>query len=414
MKKIFNIVLINIMTLLLIPNLVSAEEIKIGDYKYIIEESSYKEYICDELEGKDYYIYSVSNKTKVVLQTEEPPLYTYLIDFTKTDNCETITNEEFDKLYFNDVAYDYVWGKDNVIRRAKISYEVSNHYILTEDTSIDNNKVYLKIDDVVVSEVKNPNNEDLSTYYEEIFLKYSYGYDSEMDYYEVEYNCIAKYIGKISEEQYNSGNYYIKEEPELEEVLKLENTDFIVSEKLGIFDEEYRYDRSDYFYIMTFGEETYLAFSDENSGIEVIFDLDGNVIRFGFDDKYQEYLEVTHNDLFAFYSGKSFEDSNIYIIDPDFNVIYEKDSKDNYISYLTTLENTDYFAVESPSDIKILKITKEKIVEQGEPIPNTFDGIATYIILGLVALVGLALSIIFIKKGKKVGSMSSSVGGTKN
>ncbi len=52
---IFNVVLAGIFGLLVMPNLISAEVKEIGDYKYTLEESTYKDYVCDELYGKKFY-----------------------------------------------------------------------------------------------------------------------------------------------------------------------------------------------------------------------------------------------------------------------------------------------------------------------------------------------------------------------
>lgn len=40
--------------------------------------------------------------------------------------------------------------------------------------------------------------------------------------------------------------------------------------------------------------------------------------------------------------------------------------------------------------------------EEKEPVPNTFDGVMSYVIMSIISLIGLVGAIIFNKKTKKV------------
>jgi len=412
-----NYVFLIFLAFLLIPLGVNAEVKEIGDYKYTIESKTYKDYVCDEIEGKQYRFFTNLDNTKVVLSVvNESPAYDYLIDFTKTNNCTPMTEKESEE-FFDEDLYEYFWGKDNVIRKVKMVTDSERLFILTEDTTVDNNKAYFSLTDLTFTEIENPKDSELNTYYEEIFLKMENEYDKDAHYYQFNNDGSVTYVGQITEEKFNDGEFYYTKLTNLhkEDVLTLNNTKFIVPKEAGIFGEDYKYDRSDYLDVISVAGKSYLIFAEENLGDPVVFDLGGNIVTFGLNKIMSpQILESTKNDMIALVIGPSYADSKMYVMDEEFNKIYEENADDYFIRYLTSVGNTDYFAIDSYVDTnydkKILEITKSKkenITLSGKEDsslenPKTGDNIKINIIMAIISLIGLVGIMMYLKKKKTV------------
>ena len=407
MKKLFLVMI----GLLLVPNLVSAEVKEIGDYKYTVEDINYKDYICEELEGKEYYIYSYSYANKVVLEDMNSG-EAYILDLSKSDNCKPLTQEEKTELEQNDILYNYFWNNDNSITETSTDIYTNAQYILTSDIEINKDKTYFVHDTNKWMIVENPIVDDISNYYELTYIKTANRteFDLTKQYYKIETFGILSKVSNPTKDEFDNGLYYIiTSDIKTQKLFQLENIEFILPKEVSKGENDYKFSREDLIWVYKFGDKYYLEFYAGNVGRSYLYNTDGTIVDFNIEHKYFSYIYgLTKNNLFSIELQINDDVLNMYVMDDKFNIIFEEKTNENYITYLTTIDNVDYFSIESyssdPDDIRILKITREEIVKEKEkePVPNTFDGVMGYVILGIISLISLVGAIIITKKVKKV------------
>lgn len=403
MKKIFNVILTWVIGLLIMPNLISAEVKEIGDYKYALEQYTYKDYVCDELDGKKFYAVSISNELYFY---EDNSSNVYFIDITKNDNCKLLTAEEVANLHKSEMTYDYSWNEDDIVIKTSVPMLANTEFILTKDTDIVEGKQYYKFVDNMHILVEQPVKNELVNYYEMKYLENAieYEYDQTKTYYKYDVNVQIIEVLTPTKEEYEQKLYYVESEKvETEELLNLKNIEFILPKEISGEATDYKFTKDDFLWVYEIGSKVYLEFVFD--GYTYLYNTDGTIVDFGIDGgKFYFISPLSENGLFVL--DLVFEDNSqvMYIMDENYNIIYQEKENENYMNYAVTIDNVDYFVIQTygnnTDDMRILKVTKEKIVT--EPIPDTFDGVGISFIVATLSLIGLVGTTIYLKRKKSL------------
>ena len=260
-----------LLTLMIIPNVVSAATFSNGNTNYVIEESTLSCSLNENARLRDimddYYLFGDS-------------INLYKLDFE--GNCSAFSDQDYLDLsstkgygaLFNN--HGYYESDGNIIEYWENS--LGSYYFKTTDTTIDNEKKYYIIDvnnGYVFAEEEDPQISNIDNYYEESYFKVptSTLIDNDITYYEfVERSDTSpQYVRKVENPTsvymfsdirgFRVLNYYIKMEEngfEEEVVTTIDQTKF----PAGIITD-------------VFGEDDKLFLKIDNS----IYDLNGNLIE---------------------------------------------------------------------------------------------------------------------------------------
>ena len=477
MKKLSNIILISIMTLLVMPKLVSAEVKEIGDTVYVTEEFLYKDYLCEDLKEDVLYLAEVY-KEKLVIYNETKDKF-YLVDLDKNDNCTAMTTKELeemsDELYTENFVY-YRWKDDNKIHKLTDRYDSWGYgYVLTDNIN-EKNTYYEFVDEEWV-EVEDTTDKD-SLYEYKLFAYPSGEFDENEEYYYVP-EAIPELFEKVenpTEEEFDSGMYLVKSDYVIKDevIASLDGVKFVLPKEISETDSDITFTNEDLWDVYVTEDEIYLLFWGDLSST-TLFTLDGTLIETSL----VESISISDNNVLYIINDKDI----VSLLDSTYNLIYQTKKSSNILMFpqSLTLNNSDYFFyIDEEENEKLIKLSHYYLedganqtyknndlvfkfsgnksilssvkingkelsnenysVESGstvitlskkylstltsgtytlkveysdggyssttftieENVPNTFDGITSYIVLGLVSLIGLIGVTIFMKKNKRV------------
>ncbi|MBQ9072427.1 MAG: hypothetical protein IJY25_04650 [Bacilli bacterium] len=370
MKKLFNILFITIVSLLVLPIMVRAEVKTFGDIQYTIETEDIKDYVCEEIKDHEIYLSEIYDVNKLLVYdvTDDKA---YVIDLINLGVCT-----EFGGSYPDSGNITYIWGTNNDIYEAV--YEENSNSSWYEIVALDTSYPFIRAEGQ---------------------------YDADADYYEINDDNEAILVKEEdkNEADFNAGNYYTILEPISKKLLStFETTNFVApKEKTGL-DSDISYSKNNFLYPINFNNETYFVFVDFSTQYFAAFDKDGNYQTFGYDKLVLYYvIDSFEGDYVVLYTE---QEEKVYasILDKDYNLVLSKELDDSMnLNFIGKNSSTDYLFEETDNDRSLISITKSTVKNENVPnIPNTYDGITTSIVIGIIALLGLGLSMLYIKRKK--------------
>lgn len=333
-KKLFSLSLVSLACLLFGGISVYADTFKNGDVMYVLEE---REFDCGI--GEDIYVVGVDEEGNLIIENYENGEI-YKVD---SDNkCTKMTNQEILE-YINELEYEYfdIYDYSETeepeywITKIIDSYYYNSGYIKTKDTSLKEKDYYIlnEFDSLELVAEENLDEEDLDTYYEEVYFKLpeSAKIDEKVTYYEYFENSIYKEITDPKEE--NILDYLVV--TELEDVTTEEK---LIALDSKVIDDLYEKHDGSVFPIKLNGEDVYYlvgSLYDKENGYEHlgynVYDLEGNPIK-----ELQGIDNIT-----------SYSNSLIGVIDEEKTIIYNTDMEVLYetdkFMYLEEIGYMDHY-----------------------------------------------------------------------
>lgn len=360
MKKIF----IAIFSILVLPFVVSAEEKVFGDVKYIIEEKDAKEYVCEEIKDHDLEILPHYQLELYVNDITDNKIY--LVDITKPGVCKPFEPKTISRILTVE------WGDNNSIYEVEYNSEVGFTYLY--DSSLGR-----------VAAFELPHGQ----------------YDPTADYY-IDDNGEAKLVEEPDKNQtdFDAGVYLTKLEPTRRRLIGQMDPNILVApkEKTGLSN-DLTFDKDGLLGFINFNGKTYYVFHNFNHNNYVsIFDEEGNYQTFGHEKILVSNFSTSIDDEYIILMYDQDQKKIMEVLDTKYNLVLSKKLDDYTIHFIGKNENTNYIFDHDQmnNESKIISITK-KTVEM-EKVPNTYDGVTTSIVVGVIALLGLAVTIILYKK----------------
>lgn len=308
-KKLFSLSLVSLICLLFGGVSVYADTFKDGDITYVLEE---REFDCGA--GENIFVEGLDKNGNLIVEDYENEVI-YKVD---SDNkCTKMTNQEIleyinDKKYEYFDIYDYSETEEPEYWITKIidSYYYNSGYIKTKDTELKEKDYYILNEySIELVQEENLNEEDLDTYYEEVYFKLpeSAKLDEKVTYYEYFENSIYNEVTDPKEEDIL--DYLVL--TEYEEVTSEEKLVKLDSKVLGQL-----YEKHDgiVHVVKLNGEDVYYLvgslYSEEYEHLGYnVYDLEGNPI-----EKLQGIDNIT-----------TYSNSLIGVIDEEKSMIYNSD-----------------------------------------------------------------------------------------
>lgn len=367
MKKIF----MSIFCLFVLPFVVSAEEKTFGDIKYIIEEKDAKDYVCEEIKEHDLQIMLYADLELLIEDKTENK--TYLVDITNPGVCK---EHNTIPLTFDIKHID--WGENNQI--FEYTYENSLNIVFTNVEGSDNFVAFL----IATGQ-----------------------YDPNITYYTHGYNGMVRVTSPSTPEELaevqtkiDNSEYYIIAEPKTKTLLGSIDPSNLVApkEKTGLT-EDLVFEKKGLLGTFDFNNKKYYVFYDENTGQYLAaFDEIGNYQTFGKDKLLLNNLSHSPKGEYIILLKEEDGKQVAEILDNSYNIVLTKEVADYIIHFFGENDNVNYIVKNNLNtmEIKIMSITKTKI--ETEKVPNTYDGITTSIVIGIMALLGLVVTTILYRK----------------